>query len=296
MKKLKTYANAWFFLGFWFVIFFFFTLLPIITAIGISFTSFDMVNAPVFVGFSNYIRMFLDDDIFVKAFANTMLFAIITGPVGYILSFTVAWLINDMSRQVKNILTFLFYSPSLIGSSYMMWMYLFSNDSYGILNSFLLNWGIIKASIQWLYDPEYNFFVVVVVILWMGMGNGFLSFVAGFKQLNKSYYEAAAIDGLKNRWQELWYITLPQMRPQLLIGAVLSVSGAFAVGAQNAVLTGMPSTDYSTHTLVLHIQDYGNTRLEMGYASSVAVVLFVIMTVSWVLINKAISAVSPSEG
>lgn len=267
MKKLKTYANAWFFLGFWFVIFFFFTLLPIITAIGISFTSFDMVNAPEFVGFSNYIRMFLDDDIFVKAFANTMLFALITGPVGYILSFTVAWLINDMSRQVNNILTFLFYSPSLIGSSYMMWMYLFSNDSYGILNSFLLNWGIIKAPIQWLYDPEYNFFVVVVVILWMGMGNGFLSFVAGFKQLNKSYYEAAAIDGLKNRWQELWYITLPQMRPQLLIGAVLSISGAFAVGAQNAVLTGMPSTDYSSRGKRYYIRraECLNQRLRHGF-------------------------------
>ena len=177
-----------------------------------------------------------------------------------------------------------------------MWMYLFSNDSYGILNSFLINWGFIHAPIQWLYDPDYNFFVVIVVVLWMGMGTGFLAFIAGFKQLNASYFEAAAIDGLRNRWQELWYITLPQMRPQLLIGAVLSISGSFAIGVQPAALTGMPSTDYSTHTLVLHIQDYGNTRLEMGYASAVAVVLFVIMVVSWVVINKAISSVAPDEG
>ena len=290
------YGNAYFFLGFWLILFVFFTLLPIGIAVVISFTNFDMVQAPRFVGVANYIRMFLDDDIFVKAFSNTMLFALITGPVGYILSFVVAWFINDMGRMTRTMLTFLFYSPSLIGSAYLMWMYLFSNDSYGILNSFLINWGFIHAPIQWLNDPNYNFYVVIVVVLWMGMGTGFLSFVAGFKQLNRSYFEAAAIDGLRNRWQELWYITLPQMRPQLLIGAVLTISGSFAIGVQPAALTGMPSTDYSTHTLVLHIQDYGNTRLEMGYASAVAVVLFVIMVVSWVVINKAISSVAPDEG
>ena len=275
MNKLRnfihTYGNAYFFIGFWLILFVFFTLIPILMAVVISFTNFDMVQAPRFIGFSNYMRMFLDDDIFVKAFSNTMLFAIITGPVGYILSFVVAWFINDMGR-------------------------LFSNDSYGILNSFLINWGLISEPIQWLYDPDYNFFVVIVVVLWMGMGTGFLAFIAGFKQLNASYFEAAAIDGLRNRWQELWYITLPQMRPQLLIGAVLSISGSFAIGAQPAALTGMPSTDYSTHTLVLHIQDYGNLRLEMGYASAVAVVLFAIMVVSWVVINKAINTVAPGEG
>ena len=182
------YGNAYFFLGFWLILFVFFTLLPIGIAVVISFTNFDMVQAPRFVGVANYIRMFLDDDIFVKAFSNTMLFALITGPVGYILSFVVAWFINDMGRMTRTMLTFLFYSPSLIGSAYLMWMYLFSNDSYGILNSFLINWGFIHAPIQWLNDPNYNFYVVIVVVLWMGMGTGFLSFVAGFKQLNRSYF------------------------------------------------------------------------------------------------------------
>ena len=174
MNKLRnfihTYGNAYFFIGFWLILFVFFTLIPILMAVVISFTNFDMVQAPRFIGFSNYMRMFLDDDIFVKAFSNTMLFAIITGPVGYILSFVVAWFINDMGRLLKNILTFLFYSPSLIGSAYLMWTYLFSNDSYGILNSFLINWGLISEPIQWLYDPDYNFFVVIVVVLWMEIG------------------------------------------------------------------------------------------------------------------------------
>ena len=174
-----------------------------------------------------------------------------------------------------------------------MWTYLFSNDSYGILNSVLINLGLIDSSIQWLTDPSYNFYVVVVVVLWGSMGAGFLSFVAGFQSLDRSLFEAAYIDGVRNRWQEMWYITLPQMSPQLLIGAVLSISGSFAIGSQCAALTGFPSTDYSTHTMVLHIQDYGSNRLEMGYASAVAVVLFAIMVTTWTLINRAIKCFTP---
>lgn len=146
----------------------------------------------------------------------------------------------------------------------MVWTYIFSGDSYGMLNSLLLRLGLIADPIQWLNDPAYNSIVVIVVILWMSMGAGFLSFVAGFQQLNVSLFEAGAIDGVRNRWQELWHITLPQMVPQLLIGAVLSISSAFAVGYQNALLTGNPSTDYSTHTVLLHMTDYGYTRFEMA--------------------------------
>ena len=290
MNKLRnfihTYGNAYFFIGFWLILFVFFTLIPILMAVVISFTNFDMVQAPRFIGFSNYMRMFLDDDIFVKAFSNTMLFAIITGPVGYILSFVVAWFINDMGRLLKNILTFLFYSPSLIGSAYLMWMYLFSNDSYGILNSFLINWGFIHAPIQWLNDPNYNFYVVIVVVLWMGMGTGFLSFVAGFKQLNRSYFEAAAIDGIRNRWQEFIYVTIPTMGPQLLFGAVMQISASFSAGRICIELAGNPSTDYSASTLITHIIDYGTQRYEMGYASAIATVLFAAMLLCNQLIRR----------
>ena len=174
----------------------------------------------------------------------------------------------------------------------MVWTYIFSGDSYGMLNSLLLRLGLIADPIQWLNDPAYNSIVVIVVILWMSMGAGFLSFVAGFQQLNVSLFEAGAIDGVRNRWQELWHITLPQMVPQLLIGAVLSISSAFAVGYQNALLTGNPSTDYSTHTVLLHMTDYGYTRFEMGYACAVAVVLFVLMVGTWLVINRGLRRMS----
>lgn len=285
-KFFEKYGSSYFLLSFWVILFTFFTLIPILISVFFSFTDFDMVNKFNFVGIDNYMRLFLDDDIFVKSLGNTLFYALITGPAGYILSYVVAWMINETNNTARSFLTLVFYSPSLAGNVFLTWQYIFSGDTYGILNSLLMNLGIISEPIQWLTDADYNSIVVIVVILWMSMGAGFLSFVAGFKQLDRSLYEAGAIDGLRNRWQELWYITLPQMIPQLLISAVLSISSSFAVGYQNAALTGNPSTDYSTHTVVLHIQDYGYTRLEMGYACTVAVALFVIMIVTWVVLNN----------
>lgn len=296
MEKKQTffqkYGNDYFFLAPWLLSFMVFIVIPIFASFVLSFTNFDMVQTPKFVGIDNYLRLFLNDDIFIKSLMNTLLFAMISGPVGYILSFVYGWLINDLGHTARTILTFLFYSPSLVGGSYLIWTYLFSGDAYGILNSFLLSNGFIDTPIQWLTDPDHNFAIVIIVMLWGGMGTGFLSFVAGFQGLNKAYFEAAAIDGIRNRWQELWYITLPQMGPQLLIGAVLSISSAFSVGSVPAALTGNPSTDYSTHTLLLHIQDYSGTRLELGYASAVAIILFAIMIASWVGLRKLLSGIS----
>ncbi len=291
-RFFKKYGASYFLLSFWLALFLFFTVIPIVASVLLSFTDFDMVNALKPVGVDNYIRLLLDDDIFIKALGNTLFYALLTGPAGYLLSFIVAWLINETGRNMRAALTLIFYAPALAGNVFMAWQYIFSGDAYGILNSLLMRFGFIAEAIQWQNDPQYNSIVVITVILWMSMGAGFLSFVAGFKQLNTSLYEAAAMDGLRNRWQELWYITLPQMVPQLLIGAVLTISTSFAVGYQNSVLTGNPSTDYSTHTVVLHMSDYGYTRLEMGYACTVAVVLFVIMIATWTLINRGLRSLS----
>ena len=288
----KKYGISWFFLSFWLILFLFFTVIPIICAVVLSFTDFDMVQAPIFIGIKNYLTLFLDDEIFMKSLVNTLFYAVVTGPIGYLLSFVVAWLITETSKVTRSFLTLVFYAPSLAGNVFMIWTYLFSGDSYGLINSFLLSSGLISSPIQWLTDPQYNYISVIIVVLWMSMGAGFLSFVAGFQQLNKELFEAGAIDGIRNTWQELWHITLPQMVPQLLIGAVLSISGSFAIGYQNAALTGNPSTDYSTHTILLHMLDYGNVRFEMGYASTIAVVLFVLMIATWYIINKALRSFS----
>lgn len=266
-----------------------FVVIPIISSLVLSFTSFNMLQMPKFVGFDNYIRMFLEDDVFIIALKNTAIFALITGPLGYVLSFVVAWLINEMNRTIRWFLVLIMYAPTLAGNIFYIWLYIFSGDSKGLVNSLLMKIGIINDPIQWLTDSTLSVAVILIVNIWMSLGSGFLAFVAGFNALDKSYFEAAAIDGVKNRFQELWYVTLPQMGPQLLFGAVMSISGAFAVGYANAAITGFPSSNYSTHTLLLHMLDYGTIRFEMGYASSIAVALFTIMLLSWIVIKKLLS-------
>lgn len=272
-----------------FMIFFFlFTVIPILAAFVLSFTDYNLLQINHFKGFDNYINLLLNDDVFMIAFKNTMIQALITGPIGFILSFIIAWLINELSKATRTIVTLIIYSPALAGNIYFIWQYIFSSDSRGFINNFLMQLGVAKDPIEWLTDARYNFAIVILVSIWMGFGTGFLSFVAGFRALDKSYYEAAAVDGLKNRWQELYYVTFPQMGPQLMFGAVMSISGAFAVGAVNQTLTGFPSSGYATHTILLHMTDYANNRYEMGYASAIAVVLFILMVMFKSVIGKAI--------
>ena len=211
---------------------------------------------------------------------NTLLLSLLTGPVSYLLCFGLAWLINEFGNGLRVLLTFFFYAPALAGSSvFFIWQFLFSGDAHGFINGALMNIGLIKEPIQWLTDPAYNFGVLVLVQLWMCLGTGFLAFIAGFKGIDTSLYEAGSIDGVRNRLQELFYITLPMMKPQLLFGAVMQISASFSVSTISQELCGFPSTKYSAHTILLHMQDYGSLRYEMGYACAIAVVLFVLMFV-----------------
>lgn len=274
------------------VLFLMFTVLPIISSIALSFTYFNMVDAPKFIGIDNYVRMFADDSVFFIAVKNTLIFALITGPLGYVMSFIFAWMINDFGRGMRSFLTMLFYAPTLAGNVFFIWLFIFSGDSYGLVNSFLMKYGIILEPIQWLTDSKYSMGVVILVMLWLSLGAGFLSFIAGFQNLNRECFEAGAIDGIRNRWQELWYITVPQMAPQMMFAAVMTISSSFAVGYQCMELTGFPSTDYSTHTILLHILDVGTIRFDMGYASALAVILFGTMVLMWKIISSALSRVS----
>lgn len=274
------------------VLFLLFTVLPIISSIALSFTYFNMVDAPEFIGIDNYVRMFADDSVFFIAVKNTLIFALITGPLGYAMSFIFAWMINDFGRGMRSFLTMLFYAPTLAGNVFFIWLFIFSGDSYGLVNSFLMKYGIILEPIQWLTDSKYSMGVVILVMLWLSLGAGFLSFIAGFQNLNRECFEAGAIDGIRNRWQELWYITVPQMAPQMMFAAVMTISYSFAVGYQCMELTGFPSTDYSTHTILLHILDVGTIRFDMGYASALAVILFGTMVLMWKIISSALSRVS----
>ena len=273
------------------ILFFLFTLLPILVSFGLSFTYFNSFNMPTFTGWDNYLRMFLDDDIFLIAIRNTLLFAVITGPISYFLSFFFAWMINDFRPMMRSLLTTIFYAPVLSGVAYTMWTYIFSSDSYGILNGFLIRFNFIKEPIGWLTDSDYTLAVVIIVQLWLSLGTGFLAFVAGLQGVDTGLYEAGMLDGIHNRFQEVWYITLPCMKPQLLFGAVMQIITSFSVADVSIRLAGFPSVDYSAETIVTHIMDYGNVRLEMGYACALASFLFVLMFLTNRLITFAINRI-----
>ncbi len=273
------------------ILFFVFTILPILSSVVLSFTTYDMISAPKFNGIANYIKMFSADDMFPKVLRNTLVLAVITGPIGYILSFVLAWMINELNRGMRTLLSFLFYAPALSTNVYFIWQVLFSGDSYGYINSALLSLGFISEPIQWFKDPNYVTVIVIVVQLWMSMGISFLANISGLQNVNPEMYEAGCIDGIKNRWAELWYITMPSMKSILLFGAVMQIQSSFSIGAVVTALAGFPSVNYSVDTLVTMLMDVGTSRYEMGYAAALSVFLFAMMAVARIVIGKLLDAV-----
>ncbi len=290
-KEMKRNKVAYLMVAPFFVLFLAFTVFPVMLSMFLSFTEFNMLEAPKMIGVDNYIRLFLEDDIFTIACKNTLIFASITGPTSYILSLLIAWFINELPPKIRAVVTLIFYAPSISGAVYMIWTILFSADAYGLVNGLLMDWGFIDAPILWFQDAGYVMPLCIVVALWTSLGTAFLSFIAGLQTVDRSLYEAAAVDGIKNRWQELWYITFPKMRPQMLFGAVLAITQSFGFGAVVTALCGMPSVDYAAHTIMHHLDDYGGLRFEIGYSSAIAVFLFAIMLGCNMVIKKALSKV-----
>lgn len=288
-KFIKKYWIAYLELLPFTILFFTFTVLPVIIAVVMSFTNYNMFGMLDFVGIENYKTLFLGDEIFIKALGNTLLFAVIVGPFGYFLSFFAAWVLNMM--KFRNGFALIFYAPSIISGVAMsvVWSYIFSPDSYGLINNFLISLGIADGPILWTQDPTYILPVIIIVSVWMSMGTGFLVFLAGLQNINREYYEAAAIDGVSTKYQELKFITLPSMKPQLLFGAINAVTGAFGVFEVSVTMAGFPSPNYAGHTIVTHLYDYAFVRFQMGYACSVAAVLFVITFVIGRVVMNALT-------
>lgn len=268
------------------LIFFMFTVIPVGISLGLSFFHFNMLEVPRFIGWQNYARLFLGDDVFLIALKNTLLFAVITGPVSYIACFLFAWIINELSPKIRAVMTLVFYAPSISGNVFFIWLIIFSGDSYGYMNGFLMRLGVILEPVQWLANEKYVLAIVIIVQLWLSLGTSFLAFIAGLQTIDRSLVEAGTVDGIKNRWQELWYITLPSMRPQLMFGAVMQITASFAVAEISIALAGFPSVNYAAHTVVTHLMDFGTIRFEMGYASAIATVLFALMLGTNVLTQK----------
>ena len=268
-----------------------FTVLPVVLSIFISFTDFNMLQMPNIVWLDNYIRLFLDDDIFITACKNTLIFAAIVGPVSYFMSLIIAWFINELPPKLRAIVTIIFYAPSISGQVYLVWQTLFSSDAYGWANAWMMKLGVINKEIAFFEDADWVMPLCIVVALWTSLGTSFLAFIAGLQGIDKAQFEAGAVDGIKNRWQEFWFITLPNMKPQLMFGAVMAITNSFGFGGVVTALCGFPSVDYAAHTIVHHLDDYGGQRFEIGYSSTIAVVLFAVMIGSNMLVKKVLSKV-----
>lgn len=273
-KWWKKNAVGYLFLAPFLILFTLFIVIPVGVAFALSLTNYNMLQPPKWVGLTNFKLLFMDDDVFLIALKNTLIFALITGPLGYIMSFVAAWIIDQL--KFKGAFALAFYAPSITSSAAMsaIWLVLFASDRTGYLNDALLKIGVITEPILWNKDPKFILPVVIIISVWMSMGTGFLVFLAGLQNLPFELYEAGKIDGLKNKFQELWYITLPLMQPQLLFGAVNSIVGSFGVFDIATAVAGMPSPEYAGHTIVAHLYDYAFIRFSMGYASAIAVVLF----------------------
>lgn len=289
--RIKRSKSSYIMLAPFTTLFFLFTVLPVVISIGFSFTHFNMLEMPEFIGWDNYIRLFLEDDIFIISLKNTLIFALVTGPVSYILCLLFAWIINEFKGKLRAFLTLIFYAPSICGNAYLIWTIILTGDRYGYLNGLLLRFDVINEAILWLKTENYILPVLIVVQLWLSLGTGFLAFIAGLQTVDRSLYEAAAIDGVKNRWQELWYVTLPAMKPQLMFGAVMQITQSFAVADISIQLAGNPSVNYAGATVVTHLLDYGSTRLDMGYASAIATVLFILMVGSNKIVQRLLRRV-----
>lgn len=277
LREMKRSRGLYLLMAPFFILFTIFTIVPVVLSLPIGFTNFNMVQFPQWVGLDNFYTLFLEDEVFLKAIQNTLVFAIVTGPISYVLCFILAWLINEMPGALKTIFTFIYYAPTLAGNIYTTWQLIFSGDTYGIANAYLIKLGIFNGARQWLTDANYIFGVVIVVQLWMSLGAGFLSLRAGLQGIPRDRYEAAAVEGVKNRMQELLMVTVPAMGPQMLFAAVMQIVSSFTAGDVGRFLTAFPSTDYAAHTIMTHAYDYGSIRYEMGYASAICFVLFAVM-------------------
>lgn len=294
MMNRKRDSGGLLFLAPYAVFFLLFIVIPVTLAILLSFTYFNAIETPVFIGLDNYVSLITQDEVFMqKVLPNTLTFALVVGPGGYVLSFLLAWMLAQIPKKPRTVLALIIYSPSMMTGIAMavVWTIIFSGDETGYLNSLLLTAGVIYEPIQWLQSPEYLMKIMIFVTLWGSMGVGFLAMLSGVLNINSEIYEAGYIDGIKNRFQEIIYITIPSMKPQMLFGAVMSVVGTFQAGAIGVALSGAnPTPQYAGQLMVNHLEDYGFIRYEMGYAAAISVVLLLLIygfsKVSWRLFGE----------
>ena len=253
--------------------------IPVCMAVILSFTYFNTIEFPKPIGLDNFVTLFTADSVFMqKVLPNTLIYAIFVGVGGYLLSFFLAWSLAQLPKWPRTILAIAIYSPSLTGGVLLsaVWSVVFNGSEGGYLNYLLLKLNLISEPVVWLQSDAHLLWIMIVVSLWSSMGIGFLSILSGILNANEELYEAARIDGVRNRFQEIIYVTIPQCKPQMLFGAVMAIVNTFQTSGIGVALSGSnPTPNYAGQLIVTHIEDYGFIRYEMGYAAAISVVLLI---------------------
>ena len=263
------------------ILFILFIIIPVIIAIALSFTDFNSIEKPNFVGLENYINILTNDNTFTEfAIPNTIVYSVIVGVGGYLLSFFLAWSLAQIPKGPRTVMAIILYLPSMTAGIMLstVWQVFFAGDKVGYLNALLLKLDVIQSPITWLSDSRYLMMIMIIVSLWSSMGIGFLSMLAGILNVNKELYEAAHIDGVRNRIQEIIYITIPAIKPHLMFGAIMAIVNAFQNGSIGVQLSGAnPTPGYAGQLIVTHAEEYAFVRYEMGYSAALSVILLIIV-------------------
>lgn len=258
-----------------------FIIIPVLVAIVLSFTDFNSIQKPNFIGLKNYVNILTNDNVFAEfAIPNTIIYSVIAGVGGYVLSFFLAWSLAQIPKRPRTVMAIILYLPSMTTGIMLstVWQVFFAGDKVGYLNALLLRLDLIQSPIIWLSDSRYLMLIMLIVTLWSSMGIGFLSMLAGILNVDRELYEAAHIDGVRNRIQEIIYITIPAIKPYMMFGAIMAIVNAFQNGSIGVQLSGAnPTPGYAGQLLVTHAEEHAFVRYEMGYSAALSVILLLIV-------------------
>lgn len=261
-----------------------FVILPIFAALGISLTQYDILSPPKLVGFDNYVRMISDPRLH-KVYRNTLYFTVVAVTFNLGVGLFLAVLINrNLPSFLKYIFRTAYFFPVLVALAYcsIIWQYLYQKDT-GIINYYLSYLNI--EPIPWLSDPRFVMPSIIFMDVWKNTGFAMLVFLAGLQGIPQDYYESAQLDGA-NRWRLFRHITLPLISPTLFFNLIIYMIGALQVFDSIIVLTGGGPGDAS-RSLVMYIYENAFQLFKMGYASAVAITLFIVIMILTLLQFKA---------
>lgn len=281
LREIWEYRLSYLFIAPFMILFLVFIIIPVAAAILLSFTYFNAIEFPTWTGWLNYQTLFSQDIVLLQhVIPNTFKFSLFVGPVGFVLSFFLAWFIAQLPNTLRMGYALAMYAPSLVAGVAMtvVWQVMFTGDRIGYINSFLLKFGLIQEPIIFLQAQDWLLNIMIIISIWSSMGIGFLSLLAGLLGVDQELYDAGKIDGISTRLEEIWYITVPMMKPQMLFAIVMSIVHTLQSGTLGVELSGTnPTPNYAGQVMLSHIDDYGFIRYELGYASAISVVLLVLM-------------------